>query len=242
MYFNGERYSFKSSFFAIVTFLLMVTLLISLGVWQLKRADEKRQFLQQQRKAFNSVITLSATTADNSPLLRYRQATVEGFYDTAKQFLIDNQIVQGKVGYFVLTPFVLTGTTKAVLVNRGWVAASLDRSQLPNITFTPTATDITGRINNFPSVGLKLQGATIPTARWPAVVQVVESPILAQKLGYDLFSFQLELDPQQPQGYHRDWLETTIMPVEQHIGYALQWFGLAITLTLLFFWQIKLSR
>jgi surfeit locus 1 family protein len=36
--------------------------------------------------------------------LRFKNAVVKGYYDTAQQFLLDNQILSGKTGYFVLTP------------------------------------------------------------------------------------------------------------------------------------------
>ena len=230
---------FQVSFFLGIIYLLILSLLISLGFWQLNRAAEKRLFLQQQQKRIKSDLHLTSETEDNLKWLRYRNVIIEGHYETQQQFLIDNQIVKAKAGYFIMTPFILKGSTKAVLVNRGWLAANPDRSLLPDIALLDNQNQIIGRINNFPSVGLKLQGAEIPTEGWPSVVQVAESKVLAEKLGYDLFSFQVELDPMQPQGYHRQWLENIIMPPEKHIGYAVQWFGLAITLTFLFFWHSR---
>ncbi len=95
---------------------------------------------------------------------------------------------------------------------------------------------LSGRVNSFPSVGIKLAGAEIPTKTWPAVVQVVDVPVLAKILGYPLFSFQLELDPAMQDGFLRIWHPLAIMPPEQHIAYAAQWFGLALTFAVLFFW------
>jgi surfeit locus 1 family protein len=239
MQFQLARRDFEVSFFLTIIYLLILSLLISLGFWQLERATEKRLFLQQQQQRIKSILNLTSETEDNLKLLRYRAVMIEGHYEPQKQFLIDNQIVKGKAGYFVMTPFVLKHSTKAVLINRGWLQANPDRSLLPDIALLENQNQIVGRINNFPSVGLKLQGAEIPTEGWPSVVQVAESKVLAKKLGYDLFSFQVELDPMQPQGYNRQWLEKTIMPPEKHIGYAVQWFGLAITLTFLFFWHSR---
>jgi surfeit locus 1 family protein len=48
--------------------------------------------------------------------------------------------------------------------------------------------------------------------------------------------FQIELDKNLADGFKREWQTATVMPPEQHIAYALQWFGLALTLTILFFW------
>jgi surfeit locus 1 family protein len=230
-------------------YLLVLGLLINLGFWQLKRADEKRVLIvQQTQSGMAKPLSLLATTDDNAQALKYRKVTVIGHYDTAHQFLCDNQILNGKAGYFVLTPFILEGEKKAVLVNRGWIVANLNRQILPDVSVNLSGfkklkgLNISGRINTFPSVGIKLAGADIPTNTSPAVVQVINNQLLAKKLGYPLFSFQVELDPTMAEGYTRQWLTTTFMPPEQHFAYAMQWFGLSITLSILFFWYSSKKR
>lgn len=231
------RIVFSCSLFLTVAYLLMLTLLLNLGFWQLNRAEEKRVLIEKQTHSMAAMpLQLSAVTEDNPEIFRYRKTTVSGHYDTRQQILLDNQILKGKAGYFVLTPFLLESGKKAVLVNRGWVAANPDRQILPNVRIKNLQTTLSGRINHFPSVGIKLAGAGIPTQTSPTLVQIVDTEILAKKLGYPLFSFQLELDAQMADGYARQWQTTTLMPPQQHFGYALQWFGLAAALTFLFFW------
>jgi surfeit locus 1 family protein len=218
----------------------LVALLLALGNWQLNRSQEKRQYLElQTQRAATGTVTLSATTGDNLQSLRYKKTQLSGHYDVAHQFLLDNQIYAGKAGYFVLTPFILEGEKKAVLVNRGWLPLAQPRTVLPDLQFANAPPTIAGRINQFPSVGIKLAGAETPTQDWPSVVQVVDSAVLARKLGYALFGFQVELDKDAPAGYQRDWQTTTLMRPEQHTAYAMQWFALALTLTILF---IRYSR
>jgi len=221
-----------------LAYLCLLPLLIALGMWQLGRSEEKRLFLNRQEQGLTSTETIQLSTdiEANIDALRYKKAQATGHYDQAHQFLIDNQISAGKAGYFVLTPFVLQGEAKAVLVNRGWVPLNQDRSVLPNLQIKKEQTIITGRINRFPSVGIKLSGAEIPTEGWPSVLQVVDSEVLAKKLAYPLFPFQIELDKDLPEGFKREWQTTTAMLPEQHVAYAMQWFGLALTLTILFFW------
>ena len=174
-----------------LVYLCLLPLLIALGIWQLGRSEEKRVFLEQQGQelASSEIIQLSKASEDNVDRLRYKKVQATGHYDQAHQFLIDNQISAGKAGYFVLTPFVLQGEAKAVLVNRGWVPLNQQRSILPDLQISSEQTQVTGRINQFPSVGIKLAGAEIPTEGWPSVVQVVDSSILAKKLGYSIISF-----------------------------------------------------
>lgn len=236
---------FKSKFCTIkfqlvpsLVYLSLLTLLLGLGNWQLGRSDEKKQFLalQEQGLMLSDVITLTGRSEDNVETLRFKKTQVIGHYDQAHQFLIDNQISAGKVGYFVLTPLVLEGEAKAVLVNRGWIPLNQDRSVLPVLELSSKLITVTGRINSFPSVGIKLAGAEKPTDTWPSVIQVVDSQVLAKHLAYPLFNFQIELDKNLFGGFKREWQTTTIMMPEQHTAYAVQWFALAFTLTLLFIW------
>ena len=216
-------------------YLCLLPLLISLGFWQLHRADEKQILLNRQAQGeMADTLHLSATSEDNVDLYRYEKVEVTGRYDVFHQFLIDNQISGGKAGYFVLTPLLLDGVNKAVLINRGWVPLNQDRSILPDVQLASFQGVVKGRINRFPSVGLKLPGADVPTDSWPSVVQVVDSEKLAQRLGYPLFHFQIELDKAYPDGFKREWQTIQIMQPEQHTAYAIQWFGLALTLTIVF--------
>ncbi|MDD1628921.1 MAG: SURF1 family protein [Methylococcaceae bacterium] len=203
------RYSFKLEKAPTLIYLCLLPLLIALGIWQLGRSEEKRLFFEQQEHglASSEIIPLSTAIGDNADALRYKKVLVTGHYDQAHQFLIDNQINAGKAGYFVLTPFVLQGETKAVLINRGWVPLNQNRSILPDVQLEKEQTVVTGRINRFPSVG-----------------------------AYSLFPFQLELDKDLPEGFKREWQTTTVMLPEQHTAYAMQWFALAFTLTILFIW------
>ena len=217
--------------------LCILPILIGLGFWQLDRAEQKREFFARQQQGMTApLLQLTAATVDDKEALRYQRVTASGHYDNAHQILIDNQIAGGKVGYFVLTPFILDQGKKAILVNRGWIHANQDRSDLPDLTIQQNQTRVTGRINHFPVVGIKLAGADQPSEGWPAVVQIAESGILSTRLGYPLFSFMIELDKQAPEGYRREWHEIVVMPPEQHVAYAVQWFGLAIALVLLYVW------
>lgn len=229
-----KRYVIKFEKIPTLVFLCLLPLLLSLGIWQTHRAEEKRAFLQQQAQSQTVETSPLSAATDDTDTLRYRKLEVTGHYDVVQQFLIDNQISDGKAGYFVLTPFILEGENKAVLVNRGWVALNSDRRQLPDVSLIAEPIIISGRANHFPSVGIKMAGAEIPSDTWPSVVQVVDSQVVAKKLGYPLFSFQLELDKTQPNGFKREWHTTTLMQPEQHTAYAMQWFALAFTLTVLF--------
>lgn len=219
-----------------ILYLCLMLLLTGLGVWQLNRAGEKRLLLELQAMRRSSpIISLTADNRDTIEVLLYQKAKAAGRYDDSHQFLLDNQIVDGKAGYYVFTPLLLEGTDTAVLVNRGWIPLGKARAELPDLTVGQDSRMITGRINRFPRPGIVLEGAEIPSQGWPAVIQVVDSELLTKKLGYRLFNFQLELDKDLSGGFKREWREHTVMPPEKHVAYAVQWFLLALTLTVLFF-------
>lgn len=228
-----SKIELKFSPFSIVLYLVLVAILISLGFWQLDRAEQKTVFVKQQQFSANKSL-LKLTAAVEHGNIRYRKIEITGRYDSAHQYLIDNQIVNGRAGYFVMTPFKVDGLNQSVLVNRGWLALNKDRSVLPDISIEKLNATITGRINHFPVVGIRLAGVEIPTEGWPSVVQVVDSQVLSKKSGYALFPFQIELDKHMNDGYNRDWKKKSVMPPEKHVAYAVQWFGLALTLTVLF--------
>ncbi|MGZ4958925.1 MAG: SURF1 family protein [Methylomonas sp.] len=237
----GREFTF--SVLGLSVYLLMMTLLCNLGFWQLGRAEQKRQFLQQQQEASESAaLDLNLNPVDDVESVRYRKAVVTGRYDDAHQFLVDNQMLDGRPGYYVLTPFIIANETRAVLVNRGWVPAGTDRQRLPVLNIRDSAARVSGRINHFPVVGIRLKGAEIPSSGWPAVVQVVDARVLAARLGYELHDFQIELDADAEEGYRREWKTVTVIPPEKHLAYAVQWFALALTLTGLFIWISSRKR
>ena len=230
---NKTSYKIRIQKVPCFLYLCLLTVLINLGFWQLQRAEQKQIALNHQKESLKAEVVRLSSSSEvyDVESIRYKMVNTQGYYDTQHQFLIDNQIRGGKAGYFVLTPLLLKDEKKAVLINRGWLPINQDRTVLPELTVKVDLRDIEGRVNSFPSVGIKLKGAETPTDTWPSVVQVVDSDILAKKLGYPLFDFQIELNKNVPDGFVREWQTTRIMLPEQHQAYALQWFALAITLT-----------
>lgn len=219
----------------LAAYLCLMPVLLLLGFWQLDRAESKQQLLNRQKQQQTAeTLLLTGESPDDDETFLYKPAKATGRFDNAHQFLLDNQVYQGKAGYFVLTPMLLKHDKKAVLVNRGWVPVGASRAILPDINVTQEEVTVTGHINRFPRVGLKLGGGESTVNHWPAVVQVIDSDLLSSRLTYPAFSFQIELDQTQAHGFLRDWRKPAAMTPEKHLGYAVQWFLLALTLTVLF--------
>lgn len=215
---------------------LLLPLFISLGFWQLRRADEVRAILQaQEQKPQEAILqgeNLSWAETDN----RYRRIQLSGEWDVTHQFLLDNQIHQQQAGYHVLTPLHIQGTDAAVLVNRGWIPAGRDRRQLPDVAMPQGSVQFIGQVEHFPAVGFKLAGAEIPTPGWPSVVQVLAEKNLSERLGYRLLSYQVLFPAEASGGFVRDWKPSSRLNPGKNLGYALQWFSFAALLVILYVW------
>ncbi len=236
--FNLFGVEFQFAWPMLAGYLVLLALLCNLGFWQLRRGAEKQVLLDAQQAALSaSALDLNGDVFVDAAAYRYRPAILRGHYDQAHQILIDNQILDGKAGYLVLTPFLPGNGQAAVLVNRGWISLGGSRDITPDLAIAGQIDTVQGRINRFPEPGLRLQGAEIPGDSWPVRVQIVDIGLLAGKLGYALADYQIELNPDQAEGYRREWKIAVAIPPEKHRAYAVQWFGLALTLTVLFIWH-----
>jgi surfeit locus 1 family protein len=56
---------------------------------------------------------------------------------------------------------------------------------------------------------------------------------IGEQLGDQPYPMQLLLDANNTDGFLRDW-RPTVMGPERHLGYAVQWFGLAVTLMIIY--------
>jgi surfeit locus 1 family protein len=228
-------YQFRPGWAATLAVAVLLPLFASLGVWQLHRADEKTLLMRQREQRQAEPVLRADSPGWASAENRYRRVELKGDWDSQHQILLDNQIYKQQAGYQVLTPLRIEGSSDAVLVNRGWIPVGVDRHRLPEIGLLEKTAHIEGVLDLFPGVGFKLKGAEIPTQGWPAVAQLLDAAVLSDRLGYRLLPYQVLLAPDAPAGYARDWKQASLNP-EKNQGYALQWFGFALALSVLYLW------
>jgi len=123
-----------------------LALLISLGFWQLDRADEKRAIEDQIASANSGDVEL-VTSVEFLKDKEYYHVRLLGSYIGDKQFIYDNQIVDQISGYYVLTPLVLKGDSKAVLINRGFIPWNGRRDKLADIDIADELTEVKVQIS-----------------------------------------------------------------------------------------------
>jgi surfeit locus 1 family protein len=207
------------------TLLLLPALAVLLwaGNWQLERAAETRARLA----AFDTAGTAPAALTSGVPSPpRYARVSVSGHYRPEHQVLLDNMTHQGAVGYRVLTPFA-TDDGALLLVDRGWIALGTSRATLPAIAVDDAPRSLTGRLDALPRAGVSLPA--VGSIGWPRVLNYPTQRELEAALGATLYPGLVLLDPDAAGGYVREWRPGDLPP-ERHLGYAVQWFALAVTL------------
>lgn len=229
------RYVFTPSWVASAVTLILLPCLIGLGSWQLSRAQEKRLLMTQAEQGRQQLLEL---TANNEPQWsRYQHVKVFGRYDTTRQILLDNMpstdpTQSGRPGYRVLTPLIIDGQENGaiVLVDRGWVSGISNRQQLPIIDVDTQPREVRGLLDDLPQPGVRAGDAGIKIDQWPQRLNYPKADELKLLYGERLASRIILLDADQPEGYARFWAINFGFTPERHIGYAVQWFGLALTL------------
>lgn len=227
----GNR-SFAPRPFTTLLTIGLIVMLVSLGRWQLHRAAEKRVLYAAFAAGSDAVRPIDAETLQ---VPRYSQVEARGRYDATRQILIDNMFNAERAGYFVITPFALQGGGW-LLVNRGWVPFGASRAERPAIPVASDLRRIRGRADNLPSPGIHMGTAAPLAPPYPVVANFPTRAELARLLEESSWASAADLillDAAEPDGYARSWAPPGFPPV-RHIGYAVQWFGLALALAVIY--------
>ncbi len=220
--------------FWVVTFaaLLGVAVTLSLGRWQLDRAAEKQAW-QASIDARAQLPVLDARglagMSDSGELL-HRRVEAEGQWAPEHTVFLDNRQMNGRPGFFVLTPLRLDNGA-AVLVQRGWAPRNFeDRTRVPQIATPAGLVRVQGRIAPAPS---KLYD--MGEAGAGAIRQNLDLAQFRAETGLALLTVSIQQAGASGEGLARDWPQIN-SGVDKHHGYAFQWFGLGALITLLYVW------
>ncbi len=203
-----------------------LALLISLGFWQLDRANEKRAIEDQIANANSFDIEL-VTSVEFLKDREYYHVRLQGSYVGDKQFVYDNQIVDQVSGYYVLTPLVLKGDSKAVLINRGFIPWNGRRDKLADIDISEKLTEVKVQISK-PVKRMELEASEI-AGEFPVLIQALDLDDMSTIAALDFINVVGLLSPESENGFVRQW-EPYTGSIERHIGYAIQWFLMALVL------------
>ncbi|MDD9823116.1 MAG: SURF1 family protein [Gammaproteobacteria bacterium] len=242
-----------------VMFFAALALLLALGNWQWRRGADKAAIEAELQRAGDDSITLQRAPPDWNAIA-WRRAQLKGAWVAGADFLLANRVHHGRAGFEVFSAFELAGDGSRLLVNRGWVdAATVDsgvgiaatpagRAALHDAGDAGDAGDvgdapanagaavdaapaIRGRLY-LPQKGFTLGPAHDPAAARPGgleVFQYFDADAMSAVFGGELQPAVVALDAAHPAAFRRIW-RAAATPAARHVGYAVQWWGLAVTL------------
>lgn len=216
----------------LVLLIIALPLFLALGFWQLDRADQKEQILLE----YGSASRVLSDAGDVTRMLGGRQllpVTAVVDLDDSRYLLLDNRTRQGKVGYEVIVPIRIG--QGSLLANLGWVEGNPDRRILPQIEIPKLNAVEVDAVLAMPENLMQLSQVQEDISGWPKRIQAIDISQISEHLGASLEQSVLRLTTPLFQQITPHQATLNSMPPEKHIGYAVQWFGLAFALTVWLF-------
>ncbi len=226
-----------------------------LGVWQLNRAAQKIELQAAiDTRALLPPLTLPELAQSPAAAAEqtHRRITLTGEWVAASTVYLDNRQMNGRPGFFVITPLRLADGS-AVLVQRGWQPrAFTDRARVVEPLTAPGAVRVVGRIGSGPARLYEFDAAISGAIR-----QNLDIGVFASETGLRLRPLSvLQIDERvdatagtaanatvdAADGLQRNW-PRAVADVQKHYGYAFQWFALcALTIGLYVWFQLIQPR
>lgn len=208
---------------------LLLPLLVSLGFWQLERAEEKRE-LQQLVASRQLAAAVPIEQLWGERDLHYQRVKLRGEFINDKPVYLDNRIYQQRFGYELISPFKLLDSERLVWVNRGWVQGDKSRRTLPDVEAVTDVVALEAEVY-IPKGSLMRLGNEAVTG-WPQVRQSIDIASLSGEFSEDVFPFTVRLKANSPGLLQANWMVVNIQP-EKHTAYAFQWFAMSFTLIMI---------
>lgn len=226
---NKFRFTqFKQSWFVTLVTLCCIPLFIKLGLWQYSKAEQKMA-LQAQYDASELHQTVPMPTDFSHPeQLRYKQVEVSGQYVKEYQILLDNQVEGEAAGYHVITPLKIDGKDAMVLVDRGWIVASDNHTDLPEIEVPAGTQTVSGQLWVPSKKFYTLSPQQTSKNQWQVLWQNMDMEAYASAVPVKVLPVVIRMSPNNQGGFIRNWIRPDDR-IATHLGYAYQWFGFAFT-------------
>ena len=227
---------FRPALIPAIATLVVMAVCMRAGFWQLDRAAQRTALAEDARtRAEQGPRSLAALLALDEPANYPLQ--VRGEIDNLRPILLDNRMLDGRAGYHVLSP-MRTHSGHHLLINRGWIHRGPDRNLLPNIPAIEGDITVHGQSYVYSDRTWVLAEDDLSEPQWPLRIQRVEMGAIGAALGVELAPFELRVTPDFPleqdaEQLPRVW-QDAIMTPDRHRAYAVQWFGLAMAVLVIF--------
>lgn len=245
-----DQIKFKTNFASVAVFSIFVVLFLILGIWQINRAIEK-QHLENQFQKFDLLSPDHPYSLNELTPTEFQSVSLDGYFDFESAWFLKNQVIGGEYGYDALVPFV-TRDKISVLVNLGWVEghpshnpnteqllALMNQKGLLNTdNLSVNRTTIEGKFRaplNLPFVdnlyaGEPMSADSYAVSPTTSILEITPTSFPYKNL---LSDWYIQISPQDSHALRTHW-QVSNMPPSKHIGYAIQWFAMAITVFIAF--------
>jgi surfeit locus 1 family protein len=224
-------------------------LFVTLGVWQAQRLAEKEALIANVAARMSQppapIPPVAEWVGFDAEVYDYRPVTITGQFLHKQAVLVFTSLPSGSgaasgPGYWVMTPFALTAGG-AVFVNRGFVPQQLASQYADDVTGPQGVQSLTGIGRRSEATGGFTPSPDIANRiEWVRDVtrlQAFADPALGPYL-----PITVDL-PAGPPGALPQGGGTVVEFPNNHLGYAITWFGFAlITPALLLFWALRQRR
>lgn len=225
--------------FVIVTVATALTMAAtaSLGLWQLDRARQKTtlQTAILARAALPALSNAELLAQADTGAVLHRSVALRGEWVPQHSVFLENRQMDGRTGFFLVTPLRLIGSDRAVLVQRGWLPRDFnDRTRVPDVATPAGEVLVPGRLAPPPGRLYQFGDAGSGPIR-----QNIDLAAHRQETGLALLDLSVQqTGDDEGEGLgrlHRRWpLPAT--DVHKHHGYAFQWFALCALVGGLYLW------
>jgi surfeit locus 1 family protein len=213
-----------------VATLLAFVALLALGTWQLERLAWKRDLIATRQAHLAAPAAALPATADDWRAWDFRPAIVQGEFRHDPEQLFGVAAIDGRVGHHVLTPLVRPDGS-AVLIDRGWVPADQAHPAARR------AGQIEGRVRIAGIARYRGEGRpgwfTPDNRPEQSLWYWYDLPALERALGLPLLPVVVEADATPNPGGLPLARRTRTELSNNHLQYAITWYGLAAGLLLI---------
>jgi surfeit locus 1 family protein len=205
----------------------------ALGNWQMGRARQKLDLHAaiESRRSMPPLDNQALAGGAVASEWLHRTVVLRGAWSGQHTVFLDNRQMQGRPGFYVVTPLKLEGSNMAVLVERGWAPRNfVQRDKLPDIATPPGPVEVRGRMAPPPGKLYEFPGAAAGPIR-----QNLDLAQFRTETGLPMLDLAVQQTGPPSDGLMRQWSQP-VSGVEKHYGYAFQWWALCALIAFLYVW------
>ncbi|WP_149865525.1 SURF1 family protein [Catenovulum maritimum] len=227
-------FSVKVHTVSMFAFVIAFCLLCSLGVWQIQRGIVKQEIRYQEQAEIQDLSNLftSVERFSKSDLkkLQGQQVHIQAERLGSEIWYVENKIFNKKLGVDVIAVFKLSNSNQVVFINFGWIAVGENRAPRE---LTQALPDVLNEMGQIQIIELNpfMQG-DIRTEQGKKIIQQIDLNVFKREENIESYPILIHVTNKNKFGFRSNWAPS-VMTADKHFAYAIQWFGLALCLTII---------